>query len=253
LFDVSRMPEQPIKPKEAKEALSRSMHELNADILTLVETTDEATLKRFNQEYLSDMGYKYIRLVKGNDGRMINVSVISRYPITNVRSHKTARFGVPYKDGLKGLSRDLLEVDLNLPKYNFTLFATHLKSQIGGRGSDNMRLAEAQEIERILRRFEQDNPDRPFALNGDMNDEPGSPVINTLMGKRDRDVALTDVLAELGPKAFTYHPIKYRGRIDFILLNQPALKLYQPKTAYIHQSESAFAGSDHLPATIMLK
>lgn len=243
----------PAKSDEDKTALAKAMRELNADVVGLVEVESKATLRNFRDAYLADMGYKYLALTEGNDGRGIDVAILSRFPITHTKSHKNTEFGVPGFSGPQRFSRDLLQVQIKPGKgYSFTVFMTHLKAHMGGAAADAKRKAEAQEVRRILRDFEDQNPRANYALMGDFNDQPNTETLKVLLDGRDRDPKLYDALADLGASAFTYHPAKYRGRIDYILLSQGIKQEYVANSAFILDTPDAQKASDHLPAKVTI-
>lgn len=243
----------PPKSDADKQMLAKSMRTLNADVVGLVEVESLATLRNFRNDYLADMGYKYLALHEGNDPRGIDVAVMSRFPITHIQSHENAEFGVPGQPQPGKLSRDLLQTTIKVGKgYSFTLFMTHLKARPGDPYSDAKRLAEAQFIRRILRDFEDKHSNANYALMGDFNDRPTSETLQTFLQGRDRDPKLFDALSELGPEAYSYHPIKYRGRIDYILLSQGIRKEYVAGSAQIQNTPEAIEASDHLPGSVVI-
>lgn len=243
----------PAKSHEDKELLARSMRTLNADVVGLVEVESLPTLRKFRDGYLADMGYKHIALVEGNDMRGIDVAIMSRFPITHLKSHRNTTFGVPGQSAPGRLSRDLLQATIKPGKgYSFTFFMTHLKARPGDPPSDAKRHAEAQFIRRVLRDFEDEHPNANYALAGDLNDRPTSETIRYFTDGRDRDPKLFDALSELGPSAYSYHPIKYRGRIDYILLSQGIRKEYVAGSAAIQNTPEAVEASDHLPGSVVI-
>ncbi|MNK87979.1 Endonuclease/Exonuclease/phosphatase family protein [compost metagenome] len=256
LFDGSNTalgPSNPAKSDESKQHLAESIRALNADVLGLVEVESRATLRHFRDDYLKDMGYQYIALQEGNDMRGIDVAVLSRFPITHLKSHRNAVFGVPGAPAPGKLSRDLLQAKIAVGKgYSFTLFVTHLKARPGEPASDAKRKAEAQFIRRTLRDFESEHPNANYALVGDFNDRPTSETLKVFLEGRDRDPVLFDALSELGTGAYSYHPIKYRGRIDYILLSEGIRKEYIPNSAQILNIPAALKASDHLPGSIVI-
>ncbi|HEY9856248.1 MAG TPA: endonuclease/exonuclease/phosphatase family protein [Stenomitos sp.] len=243
----------PPKSDEEKQMLAKSLHTLNADVVGMVEVESLATLRKFRDTYVPDMGYKYIALNEGNDPRGIDVAIMSRFPITHLQSHENAEFGVPGQSAPGKLSRDLLEATIKVGKgYSFTLFMTHLKARPGDPPSDAKRKAEAQFIRHILRDFEDQHTNANYALMGDFNDHPDSETLKVFLDGRDRDPRLFDALSELGPQAYSYHPIKYRGRIDYILLSEGIRKEYVAGSAQIQNTPEALAASDHLPGSVLI-
>lgn len=242
------------KPEAAKQALAKTLHELDADVLGLAEVESEPTLKTFRDQYLADMGYKHIALVEGNDGRGIDVAIMSRHPISAVKSHKHVRFSVSGQPGRVKFSRDLLQATIKPTNgYQFTLFVAHLKSHLGGDAADQKRQAEAEQVNRILQDFEREKPRTNYALVGDLNDPVEAGPLKTLLNPNKKLAKLFDSLLELGAGAYTYHPIEYRSRIDHILLSRGMAAEYVKGSAKIHASATSEAASDHYPASVTIE
>lgn len=251
------------KPEKELQALSVSMHDINADVLGFQEVESKATLTQFRDRFLQDMGYKEVVLLEGNDDRGIDVALFSRYPVTNVKSHKDVRFEVPGQ-GMQGFQRDLLQVRIQGPNnYAFTVFVAHFKSHHGGAASDVIRRAETEAANRIIREFQQANPRENVIMMGDFNDSPDKaplqPLLSPQSGLGFRDVIFDELGA--GETVFTYHPKQYRSRIDYLLLNQNMIREYMPKSVTLHKPYKEgeawkklyfYDASDHIPVTIDL-
>lgn len=251
------------KPEKELQALSVSMHEINADVIGLQEVESNPTLTAFRDRFLKDMGYKEVVLLEGNDERGIDVALMSRYPVTSVKSHKDVRFEVPGQ-GMQGFQRDLLQVRIQGPNnYAFTVFVAHFKSHHGGPASDVIRRAEAEAANRIIREFQQANPRENVVMMGDFNDSPDkaplAPLLSPQSGLGFNDVIFSDLGS--GETVFTYHPKQYRSRIDYLLVNQNMIREYQPKSVRLYkpfkegeawQKLFFYDASDHIPVTIDL-
>jgi endonuclease/exonuclease/phosphatase family metal-dependent hydrolase len=109
-----------------------AIRELEADVLALQEVENVDTLKHFRAVALGGRkAYPYVAGIDGNDPRLIDVAVLSRLPITRVRSYQHLLDGTSTV-----FSRDCLEVDVTLPGGgSLTLYVNHLKSMLGGRGA----------------------------------------------------------------------------------------------------------------------
>lgn len=95
-----------VEAKDQKniERITDRIKAMNVDVLAVQEVEDLDTFQHFNREYLNGM-YKYTVLVEGNDPRLIDVGVLSKFPIGGITSWK-------YKDhpddpGKKVFGRDL--------------------------------------------------------------------------------------------------------------------------------------------------
>ena len=96
------------------------------DICCLQEIENMQALRNFSGACL-DKKYPNALLKDSHDPRLIDVGVLSVYPICKVVSH------IDEKDhrGYYLFSRDCLEVTFNVGGKNLTLFVTHLKSKYG--------------------------------------------------------------------------------------------------------------------------
>lgn len=267
LFDGVQNPgKEPEKAKPEKELveLAAAIHEINADVIGLQEVESKETLTAYRDKYLADMGYREVVLIEANDARGIDVAILSRYPVSDVKTHRELRFEVPGQ-GTQGFSRDVLQARIQGPNnYNFTIFVNHLKSHHGEDAADVKRRAEAEQASQIIRAFQQANPQENVVVMGDMNDPYNSPHIAPLVNPQVSGLGLHDIIHEdLGAAdwVFTYHPQKYRSRIDFILLNEnmkreyiaKSVKLYKPfKEGDQWQKLHFYNGSDHIPVTVDL-
>ena len=241
----------PVKPVKEREALALTMHKVNADVVGLVEIQSKEALTKFRDQYLGDMGYTNVVFVKGNDPRSSNVALISRFPVTNVVSHKDETFPVPGLSGPQKFSRDLLEVHMQAPSgYRFTVFQSHLKSQHGGDEADVKRLAEGQQVRKIIDRFDAANPRANYAVCGDLNDVAQSPPVQAITNRPNSP--LLDPIGMIGDWIYTYHPKQYRSRIDYILLSKGMAADYiQGSVEVLRKFDEEFTNykaSDHLPA-----
>jgi endonuclease/exonuclease/phosphatase family metal-dependent hydrolase len=268
LFDGIQNPgKEAEKPKPTKElvALGQSMHDINADVLGFQEVESKEVLSQFRDKYLADMGYREVVLIEGNDTRGIDVALFSRYPVTNVKSHKDVRFPVAGEPQPVGFSRDLLQVRIQGPNnYAFTVFVAHLKSHHGGAPADVRREAEARAAQQIIGAFQKANPRENFVVMGDFNDAPNAKPVQPLVNPQVSGLGLTDVIMKdlgNGPEVYTYHPKQYRSRIDYLLLSPSMMNEYVPKSVSLYkpfkqgdqwQKLYFYDASDHIPVTLDL-
>jgi endonuclease/exonuclease/phosphatase family metal-dependent hydrolase len=235
------------KPDAAKQAVAKSLHELNPDVVGLVEVESLPTLRKFRDDYLADLGYRNLTLIEGNDTRGIDVAVLSRFPIVGIKSHKDVTFPVAGRPAPEKFSRDLVQASIQLPSgYRFEFFVTHLKAITVDPKANAKREAEATTVHNILAKVEKANPNSNYAVVGDFNDLPTSPYLKPLLAP-SADLRLFDVLSELGAKAFSFHPEEYRGRIDYILISEGMKREYVSRSAKILDTDLARSASDHLP------
>ncbi|MBT9548671.1 MAG: endonuclease/exonuclease/phosphatase family protein [Candidatus Sericytochromatia bacterium] len=247
--DNPRNKKERAKPKKELRALADIFHLEQPDVVAMQEVESQKTLKDFRDKYLKDMNYQEPIVIEGNDPRGIDVAVMSKWPIVAVKSHKDFKFEL--KGRKRGFGRDLLQVTLKAPSgYTLTVFAVHLKSKLGDKKeSDAVREAEATAIQGLLKTYQSQNPKANFVVMGDFNDEPTSAPLKPLLGPQN-PLGLVDIAAQdlgIKPSVFTYHPKKYRSRIDYILVSPSMMPEYRPRSVHIQQNPEAYWASDHLP------
>ena len=210
-----------INDNDAKRITGNAIEATNSDVIALQEVESLDTLKRFRSRFI-DRGtrrYPYLALIDGNDPRLIDVAVLSRHPITRIRTHqhvkRTARSRYTF-------SRDCLEVDVEVGNKTLTLFVQHYKSMIGGRAqTKERRLHQVAATRKIIEsRFGRSNPGRrPWIILGDFNDymERG-----TSLGRIVNWNQTEDVIARLPEEErwthFWARRREYR-QLDYLLLS----------------------------------
>lgn len=168
----------------------RAIREVRPDILITVEVENRPTLGRFNEQVLRgefDFAYPHGMVVDGNDERGIDLGILSRFPIVEIRSHVDDP--APGPGGGPLFSRDCPEYDVILPDgERLVILANHLKSKRNGNdiASQNRRQAQAERAHEIavasLARS------KLVLLGGDLNDTPDSPALASLFTDGFQDV-----------------------------------------------------------------
>ncbi|MGW9594276.1 endonuclease/exonuclease/phosphatase family protein [Streptomyces chartreusis] len=190
-----------IDPEEQK-VLARRISEMDLDVLAVQEVEDIDTLRFFVAQHLGG-AYPHLSLIEGNDPRLIDVAVLSKFPVGAVTSWQHAVH--PDVPGKRVFSRDLLEVQVLDPrdpdKHLLTVFNNHLKSQFVDRATDpeegklladELRTRQTDTIVRIV--GERTRPDGRYIVLGDMNDSPDAPTLAKLAERTD-ELSLTEALA----------------------------------------------------------
>jgi len=156
-----------------KQITGRVIRELDADILCLVEVENMAILERSNSSYLAKLKYRHRILIDGNDPRNIDVAVLSRHPVTAVRTNRHLRNAT---NTASLFPRDCLELDFSVvvdggETKRLTVFVNHFTSMMEGRPKSRPRRRE--QVKKVIEladdRF---GPafDGNFAVVGDFND-----------------------------------------------------------------------------------
>jgi endonuclease/exonuclease/phosphatase family metal-dependent hydrolase len=207
------------KEKE-KELKAKAIKAIDADILALQEVENLDGLKRFNAQYLGGMNYRYQLVIDGNDPRLIDVGILSRYPFASIRTHQFQR---TKSRRAFIFSRDCLEIDVQITSgARLPIFVNHFKSMIGGRDETmERRKVQAETVVGIIRERLGANPAKEkFIVLGDFNDYMPSPGLEPLVGK---DWLENVVQTRLEPdERWTHYYAKgneYR-QLDYILLSK---------------------------------
>ena len=194
---------------------------LNADVQCLVEVENRETIGSFNSDMLGTKKFPYNILIDGNDPRGIDVGLLSRYPIKNIRTHIFDKEKPTSKSFI--FSRDCLEIELEVANgKSLYVLCNHFKSKgysASQSTADARRKLQADAVKKIL----QDNYDLKtdmVVVMGDFNDTPDSAPLQTLLNTQN----LTDVLKiKFGndiEKTYTYF-FKKKLQIDYLLVSKP--------------------------------
>lgn len=255
-------------------AIAERIQRISVDVLAVQEVEDIDTLRQFNRERLGGM-YPHVLLIEGNDPRLIDVGLLSRYPIGGFTSWQRAT----HPDAPDGLvfGRDVIEVEIlnaNRSERLFTLFNTHLKSNYvdfrddqaqAHAAANERRRRQAETTARIIKA--RTRPDSRYILVGDMNDSPESAFLRGFT--QDAELRLVNSLTApretRPPKADDPMPASAAWTHRFKPANQPAqYELYDqvwlspalaPKqtAAWIdRRTKHSGDGSDHDPAWVEL-
>jgi endonuclease/exonuclease/phosphatase family metal-dependent hydrolase len=239
----------PTKPREQMEALAQSIESLGADVIAMEEVENRDYLERFVDVFLPHLGYDNVVLFEGNDTRGIDVALVSRVPVGEVRSYRHLKF--KGSDGSEQhFQRDLLSVTLE-PEGGppVQVWVVHLKSK---RGDDDaaasiIRVAEATQIRKLLDAELAHDPQARIIVTGDFNDTADSTSIQTIVGAGP--TAMWSAMTDLGPnpQVLTYNEGEFKSVIDYMLCS-PALRQRYVKGSFrVPQGSIETTGSDHNP------
>lgn len=157
--------------EDSKALTGEAIKAIKADVVAVQEVEGVDTLKKFRSKFLGGLSaYPYVAGIDGNDLRLIDVAVLSKRPITRVRSHQHLRD--TNDSGKELFSRDCLEVDIEVDGTTVTLFVNHLKSMIETREETReKRERQAAGVKQIIEdRFGASPGSERFIVLGDLND-----------------------------------------------------------------------------------
>ncbi|MFN0145781.1 MAG: endonuclease/exonuclease/phosphatase family protein [Dehalococcoidia bacterium] len=242
---------------------------IDVDVLAVQEVEDIDTLKRFAHTELGGL-YPHVVLIEGNDPRLIDIGLLSKFPLGAVTSWQHATYK---NDGGRPIfGRDLLQVEvLDKPngKVLFTVFNNHLKSQFVALGDDPTqhpirRRKQAEKIAEIV--ASRMRPSSRYVIVGDMNDTPDSHplapfaasslgLVNGLADPTETRPAKPDNPPP--PSKSWTHRFKESGQpaayelFDQVWLS-PALASKQTGAFIDRRTKHSGDGSDHDPAWVRL-
>lgn len=209
-----------IVKESATENTARVIHELNADVVCVVEVEDRIALKHFNEEEMPIVGdhpFDHVMSIEGNDTRHIDVGVLVREPyvIKQIATHVDDRDsqGIIF-------SRDCAEyVITGESGEQVLLLINHLKSKGYGSkdSSDSKRKRQADRVREI---YEQRRNEgfQYIAIAGDFNDTPDSAPLASLLTD-----GLVDIMAHprfnADGRPGTYANGAKSEKIDYILMS----------------------------------
>lgn len=191
------------------------------DIIALIEVESMEALQKFNSQFLKAKRFPHYMLIDGNDPRGIDVAVLSRFPITHIRSYITDTYKTDKGATVKTFSRDCLVIRADIKGTPLTLFINHFKSQFmdnpDRRGKQAERVAEIVE-ETFGKKI---NTER-FAVVGDLNDTPDSASLKPLMSKKwVKDPLSTLPMTDRWTHVYeANNKVKSVSQLDYILLSK---------------------------------
>ncbi len=195
------------------------IRDVGADVLGVVEAEARPVLEMFTAAMLKKVGgspYDQVMLVDGNDHRGIDVGLISRYPITAVRTHiyDTDEIGTVF-------SRDCCEYHLDVGGGStLIVLVNHLKSKGYGSKDDPIgakrRHRQATRIAHIYNRLTTEGHTL-IAVVGDLNDTPDSDALHPLLGATTLKDICEHGMFDPGPRKGTFKGEK--NQIDYVLLS----------------------------------
>src|SRR5208283_1960878 len=144
------------------------------DAVIFQEVESMEALDLFNKHFLDD-AYPYSMLIAGHYERLLNIGIMTMFPIVSVRSHKDEKT----EHGEYLFTRDCLEITLDVEGFPLTIFATHFKSRFGRTAEERDHAASRRQKqgERVAEIVKERFPDKKlesavFAVVGDLNDGP---------------------------------------------------------------------------------
>ena len=255
------------------EELAKAIRAVDADILALQEVESETALRWFNDRFLKGMGYKFLVSKEVGYYRGVEQSVLSRFPITDIRIWPNADLTKVTREGINwtpvpsdidqiAFQRSPLCVTIKpTGEYEITLFILHHKA---GRNNNWHREAEALKIMEFVQEMSASDPSRNIAILGDFNAAPYDRSTRTYFrGGMIDTMSHRSTNIKYDPDAPLWKTHTSDRVIDFILLNPAAISEFVVNSGFVLGTSaqeydwrndpipSGYA-SDHYPVAIDL-
>jgi endonuclease/exonuclease/phosphatase family metal-dependent hydrolase len=182
-----------------------------------VEVEDRPALQRFNDLVLKakfQEDYPYNMLIDGNDDRGIDIGIMSKFPIQEIRSHiKDLN-----SENRKIFSRDCPEYDIILPgNKRIILLPNHFKSKRNGvdTESQNRRIAQGKRVHEIA--ISALSRSAYVLVAGDLNDTPESLTLKELLVDGFTDVQSHTSYPKDRPG--TFNTGSKSNKIDYLIMS----------------------------------
>lgn len=245
------------KPEASKQALRAVIRALDADVLALQEMGPAPYLEELQRDLRAEgIDYPHMALAEAPDPAR-HVAVLSRRPLKRARTYTDLDFR--YLGGREKVKRGLIEVVLDAPGGELTLFVVHLKSRYTDRPDDPnsalYRAGEAKVVrDLILQRFPDPAAAR-FLIVGDCNDTKGSKPLR-LLTRRGRTV-IAGLLKAADSRGEAWTHVYYKedsyARVDHILVSPGLRSAVAGPALRIYDGPGVREASDHRPVMIKLE
>ncbi|MDR2403861.1 MAG: endonuclease/exonuclease/phosphatase family protein [Spirochaetaceae bacterium] len=132
------------------------------DIIGFQEV-ENGEIVRMLAEELSKHGYNWTFFAR-NSGASLGIGVLSRFPLTKTIAHSIF-------NNSEAAPRPVLELWMNPGDRDLVLFVCHWKSKLGGDdATEDLRRASARVLMRRIREIEEEKPETPVIIMGDLNE-----------------------------------------------------------------------------------
>jgi uncharacterized protein len=222
---------------ERAREISQAIDRLEVDVIALEEVETQRSLDAIQSRLPT---FPHAVLGETGASASVDVAVLSRYPVLEVRTHRERQLTRPDGTGTY-FSREFLEVHLDVEGHRVIVFAAHFRSKVND--DPGRRLAEASAAHDIALETAASSAPALVVIGGDLNDVPGSPPLQALEG----DGQLVRASADQPPEEIgTYEYFGQSQAIDHLLVAPSAGGDTVPDSfEVVRGGTRGYGGSDH--------
>jgi endonuclease/exonuclease/phosphatase family metal-dependent hydrolase len=175
---------------KATAAVAQVVHEINADVLGLVEVGDERDVRQL-QAAVRELGLDYPYMTVGDlhdQTTEQRVAVLSRHPLSQIETTIPGGEFYDVEEDDPESEREArvdkgMHVVFEAVGQKIHFYVVHLKSERLGHESDMQRVAQASIVRRNYLQYLRAG--EHVIVAGDLNDHPGQPALRRIRGRDD--------------------------------------------------------------------
>lgn len=165
--------------QEQIRSIGDSLWTVDADIVLLQEIEKESGIADL-RTYLSETIYRGYAFGECGYSASLDVGILTRGEIKRVEKYRSGYHYVDASGKSRPLSRELLRADIEFEHgIRVTAFTTHLVSKVSDPDGARRR-AEAEYVQQVVSRYIDENPGVFVVFGGDLNDTPGTEVLERI-------------------------------------------------------------------------
>ena len=246
------------KPEEEKKAVIRILKEISPDILGLCEVGDEADVADL-QRRLKKAGVDlpHVERIRGSDP-VRSLALLSRLPIVARNSRSDLGYmirgvAMPFQ-----IQRGLLDATVELSEgFQVRFIGVHLKSMREVVEADQavMRRNEATLLREHLDQTLLIAPKSKILCYGDFNEHRNEPAISIIMGKRNADSHMLELVPQdVNGQVWTHFwdAADSYARLDYIFSSRALRPHLNEEESRIYHETDFLKASDHRPIVLPL-
>jgi endonuclease/exonuclease/phosphatase family metal-dependent hydrolase len=252
-----KLHEQAGKPEAERDAVAKSIAEINPDVIGLMEIGTPAQFEDLKRRlHKAGVDYAVDEYLTGPDPTR-HLALLSRFPI--VEHHSVGN--IPLRVGNLTLHspRGILDVTIEpTPGYRVRVLCVHLKAklEVADYDATALREAEASFLRKHVREILSQNQDTRLVVMGDFNDTKNSRTLWEITGKPDwpdslKALALTDPHGESWTECWEGADVY--SRIDYVMVSKKLVYEIDASRSAVARFPYWKEASDHCPLVLTLK